>query len=288
MSLIDLLNKRGINWEKTNNPNEVLISCTSGEHDDVNPSLSYNLEKDLFLCRSCGFKGSYSKFLNSIGEKTFAEVDSRLSYKALKIKNKIYEKTNKNVMRLPDDRVLYTQAFRGILPSTMKQFEAFTTEDENLNVANYICFPVYQHNKLKFIECRLQKDIVNLPKYKRKPQGSKSSQCLFPLDKLTNTNYVILVEGIFDMLNLWQLGYTNTLCIFGASNFNNFKLDLLDNLGVVKVDVFMDPDHAGQKAANHIYNMLSKRNIYARIIKTSGSDPGDLTPEEAESYLKNE
>ena len=285
MDIKELLTIRGITWENTSNPYEILVSCTSGNHDDVNPSLAYNLERDLFLCRSCGFKGSQITFLKSIGEAPFENTSTKAMFKTLKLKRKLQELTSKNSIRLPDDRVLFNQEFRGILPKTMKEFGAFTTQNEELNLENYLCFPVYQYNKLKFIEGRLIKNIMNVPKYKRKPKGAKASHCLFPLDKITNTNYVILVEGMFDMLNLWQLGYTNTLCIFGASNFNKIKLDIIDNLGISKVDIFMDPDFAGQKAAEHIYKMLSSRNIYARIIKTTGSDPGELTPEEAESYL---
>ena len=47
MELIELLNHRGIEYRKTNNPSEILISCTSGEHTDKSPSLSYNLDKNM-------------------------------------------------------------------------------------------------------------------------------------------------------------------------------------------------------------------------------------------------
>ena len=45
MELKELLELRGIEYRKTNNPLEILISCTSGEHEDNTPSLSFNLEK---------------------------------------------------------------------------------------------------------------------------------------------------------------------------------------------------------------------------------------------------
>ena len=50
MDLVELLNTRGIEYKKTNNPTEILVSCTSGEHTDKSPSLSYNLEKNVFQC----------------------------------------------------------------------------------------------------------------------------------------------------------------------------------------------------------------------------------------------
>ena len=131
------------------------------------------------------------------------------------------------------------------------------------------------------------RDLANQPKYYRRPAKAVVSDCLFPLDKIKNTNYVILVEGIFDAINMWKLGYHNTLCIFGTTNFSRKKLDILDNMGVTRVDVMMDSDPPGQRAAEKIAELLDGRNIYARIIKLPpGIDPGELTKEQAERVLR--
>ena len=89
------------------------------------------------------------------------------------------------------------------------------------------------------------------------------------------------------MLNMWQLGYTNTLCIFGASNFSKKKLEMIDRLGVTRVDIMMDPDGAGQMAATKIASALDTKNIFSRIIKLpNGIDPGELTQRQAENCLR--
>jgi DNA primase len=125
------------------------------------------------------------------------------------------------------------------------------------------------------------------PKYFRRPKKGKVGNILFPLDKVKNTNYIILVEGLFDMLNMWQLGYKNTLAIFGAQNFGRNKLDLVDKIGVNRVDIMMDPDAPGQMAAEKIQSLLDSKNIYSRIIKLPvGHDPGDITKDIAEAALK--
>ena len=80
--------------------------------------------------------------------------------------------------------------------------------------------------------------------------------------------HLIFVEGIFDMLNMWQLGYKNTVCLFGASNFNRSKLQIIDRIGVTKVDIMMDSDAAGDIAADKIAKLLDTKNIYSRTIKT--------------------
>lgn len=285
MELVELLNKRGIEYRKTNNPAEILISCTSGEHTDKSPSLSYNLERNVFHCWSCGFSGGINKFMKSIGETVILDVDSKQPYQIKKLKDKIRNIIEFDDIQLPTERHMYPSEFRNIDSRTMKEFQAFTTDQMGLQ--DYICFPVYQFGKLKFIEGRLMKNIAAKPKYNRKPHKAKVSDILFPLDKIKNTNYVILVEGIFDMLNMWQLGYKNTLCIFGATNFGRKKLEILDRIGVTRVDIIMDPDAPGQMAASKIAAELDSRNIVSRNIKLPvGTDPGDINVIQAKEYIR--
>ena len=105
-------------------------------------------------------------------------------------------------------------------------------------------------------------------------------------DLIKDKSQLILVEGLFDMLNMWQLGYHNTLCIFGCTNFSRKKLDILDRIGVTRVDILMDPDVAGQRAANKIAELLDSKNIVSRnIVLPDGVDPGDLTQRQAERYM---
>lgn len=285
MDLVDLLNRRGIEYRKTNNPAEILISCTSGEHIDKSPSLSYNLEKNMFHCWSCGFSGGITKFMQSIGETIRLDVDSKQPFKIKKLKDKIRKLVEIDEIHLPEERHIYNGEFKGVSGSVMKEFQAFTTQ--HLGLKDYICIPVYQFGKLKFIEGRYAGLVAGKPKYYRRPQGAPVSEILFPLDKVKNTNYVILVEGIFDMLNMWQIGYKNTLCIFGASNFNRKKLEILDRIGVTRVDILMDPDAPGQMAATKIADLLNTRDIFSRNIKLPvGTDPGDINQRQAEKYLK--
>jgi len=282
--LLELLDKRGIRYKKTNNPNEILISCTSGEHEDKNASLSFNVEKGIFNCWSCGFSGGTNKFLVSIGESITLDLSSRQPYRIKKLKEKIQTKIEVDNILLPDDRKLLDEEFKAIGVRTLKEFGAFTTSQ--LGLTGYVCIPVFQFGKLKFIEGRISKNLPNQPKYYRRPEKVSVKDCLFPIDKVKNINHVILVEGIFDMLNMWQLGYKNTLCVFGANNFSKQKLDLIDKIGVNRVDILFDPDPAGERGAEKVTNMLDSRNIYSRIIKLpAGVDPGDLHKNLADRLL---
>lgn len=283
--LKELLDTRGITYKLTNNPYEILVTCTSGEHEDKNASLAYNLEKNMFHCWSCGFGGGLTKFLASIGETVILDFESKQPYRIKKLKDKIQSKIEIHDVKLPEDRRLYSEEFKGISPATMKEFGAFVTN--SMNLTGYICIPVYQFGKLRFIEGRLSKKLDNQLKYYRRPDDVSVGDVLFPLDKVKNTSYVILVEGLYDMINMWQLGYKNTLCVFGVNNFTKRKLELLDRMGVTRVDIMFDPDLAGRKGAEKVANMLDSRNIFSRIIKLpDGVDPGLLTKNLAERVLK--
>lgn len=286
MDLVDILNDKSVQWKKSNNPSEILIKCTSGEHVDKDPSLSYNLEKDMFHCWSCGFKGGKRKFLESIGIVSDITFETKQSFKIQKLKNKIQKLMESNECNMPTEYRGWKKGFRGIDEKTVKEFEMFTTTE--MGFEDYICIPIYQFDKLKFIEGRYRFNSKNKPKYSRKPAGTNVSNIAFPLDKLEDKSKVIIVEGIFDMLNLWQHGIKNVLCVFGTQNFNEQKVKLFDDIGIRNVQIMFDGDAAGQSAASKVRNLLTKNNISSSIIKMPlGKDPGILVPEEINSLLSN-
>ena len=62
------------------------------------------------------------------------------------------------------------------------------------------------------------------PKYLNTPPGSKFP--LFPIVKPIQGR-IILVEGVFDVINLHDKGLTNAVCCFGVNNVNEEKLQVL-------------------------------------------------------------
>lgn len=286
MNIEDILTSRGIEFHATNNPNEIMISCTSGLHEDKSPSLSYNTESHIFNCWSCGFKGNAKVFLESIGVATKIPLTTKQPYKIEKLKRRIERLQESRIVEMPKSKNSYLEEFRGISPSTLLEFSAFTTSELKLN--NYLCIPVYQHKKLRFIEGRLMVEVEEdiKSKYYRRPEGARVSDILFPMDKLTDKKHLIMVEGLFDMLNMWQCGYTNTVCIFGATNFNKDKLKVLDSLSTVHVDIMFDGDTPGVKGAEKVANLLDSAYISSRIIKVPANrDPGNLNKYEIRKAL---
>jgi DNA primase len=280
--IYDLLNKKGIDYSTNpNNKSEVLIKCISGLHEDSNPSMRFNLDKNIFNCFSCGFGGSYKKLLKTLGEDNSVEIETKQTYKIRKLKDKLHAKYYKVEVQIPKDAINFNFDFKGVGSSTIKQFEAFTTTQYGMS--EYICFPVYQAGRLRFIEGRYK--ILNVasssPRYMRKPNNAKTSDLLYPLDRIKNKSHLILVEGLFDMLNLWQHGYTNTVCIFGTNNFKKEKVKILDDASCKRVTIFMDNDISGRKAAENIQSLLEAVDIETNVVfPYEGRDPGDMNKKE--------
>jgi len=284
--LIDILEQKGLKYAKTNNPSELLIQCTSGLHSDNNPSLTYNIEKNVFHCFSCGFNGGVLTFLQSIGITEKLYIESKQEYKVLKLKRKIQTLRNRDNLKLPNSASKFTlSGFNGISKNTLNEFGCFTTTE--LGLEGYVCIPVYQFNRLKFIDGRKRLDDDTIPKYTRKPSSIVTNDILFPIDKINKGNSVILVEGMYDMLNLWQNGIRNCLCIFGAQNFSEKKVKVLDSIGITKVSVMMDGDEAGRLATTKISSILEKNDFLVnKIFLPEDKDPGNLTADEIIYFTK--
>ena len=88
---------------------------------------------------------------------------------------------------------------------------------------------------------------------------------------------VILVEGIYDMINLHDKGLTNAVCCFGTKNINEDKLRMLSIQGVESIDIFFDGDDAGQSAAEKVKEMCESIGLSSRNIHLKDKDPGALT-----------
>lgn len=279
--IVQILESKGIHFRKTNNPHEILLYCTSGEHEDNNPSLSFNIQKGIFQCWACGFKGGANKFLSSIGVYTpINTAKNDISVKTgilLEQINRLQQ--NVNPLILPAEKENYCHPYRMLSQDIMTEQQCFTTKQYGLE--NYLCFPIIEFGKLKFIEARLLNHVEGKPKWYRYPKNIDLSKTLYPLDKFQKDGTAILVEGLLDCLYLRSLGYKNTLCIFGTNGFTFIKGEILKNYGVVNIIPLMDGDIPGQRAAERIEILCKRLRINCqRVILDSNRDPKDYNLQE--------
>ena len=174
----------------------------------------------------------------------------------------------------------YVGNWRDIRPETYRKFEAF--QHPAADYVGRIVFPIRDiAGRIVAFQGRHTAD--GRPKYKFTPPGAKLP--LFPVVEFIQGS-VILVEGIFDMINLHDKGLTNAVCCFGTNNYNETKLSMLRVQGAEYVEVFFDGDDAGQKAAENIKTECEKVGLVARNIHIKNTDPGALSQLQVDKLRK--
>lgn len=256
----DLLNERGIYYQISGK--DVKIKCLNPDHDDRNPSMRIDRILGVFHCFSCGYKGSLFRFYN-------VEV-SEAGIRREKLKRKIEQLRSSGVgLSIPQGSTPYKRDWRGISAVTYEKFEAFYNIGTNFN--GRVNFPIRDATG-RIVAFQGRDESGTLPnKYMFTPIGVKLP--LFPVVTPIQGK-VILVEGMFDMLNLHDKGLTNSICCFGVNNFSEEKLELLKISGVTGLDLIFDGDDAGRNAAERVRKLSG--DFPVREIKLKNGDPGDL------------
>lgn len=240
------------------------VRCLSPEHEDRNPSMRIDKISGIFNCFACGFKGNIFQL--------YGEKANYMQIKRELLKQKIRDKRADSIgLTMPKGFMPYVGNWRDISPETYKKFKAF--QHANAPYASRIVFPITDISG-RIVGFNGRHTSGGVPKYMISPPGAKLP--LFPaVTPIRST--VILVEGIFDMLNLHDKGLTNAVCCFGTKNVNEDKLRILKISGVTKIDIFFDGDEPGQKAAEAIKKLCGDADLVTRNIHIKDRDPGSLT-----------
>ena len=273
MNVDELLVKENIDFKVRGN--DCIIACLNPSHEDSNPSLHVDIYSGIMHCFSCGFKGN---LYNYFGVATVYRPDR---IKDLKDKIQLYLNGG---ISIPETATLFKRDYRNIKSETYEEFNAFTS-DQEIHFRDRLVFPITNiYGKLAhFVARSLHSDAQ--PKYLIMPKGSKVIP--FPSIPEIFDSSIILVEGIFDMLNLHDKGLTNTVSCFGlnrkSEDFVQYKLQ-----GVHKVYILFDNDKAGEKGAVDMRRELN--NLFHTIVlklDKNTSDPGQLTLKEVQDLKEH-
>ena len=249
---------------------DYIVRCTNPEHTDSHPSMRIDMESGLYNCFSCGHKGN---LLEQYGVR-LSPVDKRV----IKILKKI-QSLRIETLDIPDGAIPFMSSYRGISADTMRYYKAFTHPDYE----DRLMFPLYNisNELMVFIGRHMFSNVE--AKYKFYPRHV--SPPIFPAKPLEiYNNSVILVEGIFDALNLIDKGLQNTITGFGTTTFHRAGLARLEHLsifGVQKIWIMFDGDKAGREAAKKLEFNINKSALFEAetVDLPDGTDPGDLTQE---------
>lgn len=276
MQVEELLNRENIYSKSAGK--DVLVHCLNPEHSDSHPSMRIDKLTGMFNCFSCGFKGNIFSHFNESVDTT--------GIKVLQLKNKIRE-IRQDEFLLPLGREPFRRKHRGISGETYKNFEAFTHD----NYDGRIVFPIYDITGR--LVCLIGRYAFSdaTPKYLLDPSGVDLP--LFPSKPNIYKDSVILVEGIFDVLNLWDKGLTNVICAFGKSlGETKKKLKREETLikflpykiqGIKKIYVLFDEgaETSQDKAANLLSELFITESIKYPLFSKE-KDCGNLNHKEVE------
>lgn len=271
----NLLTQKGISF--TVSGKDFLIKCLNPEHEDNNPSCRVDKVTGVTHCFSCGWKRNLFRH--------FGILTTNTSIKTAALKQKLQELKESNIsVEMPEGCTPYTQVFRGISASTFKHFEAFHT-DRVEKLQDRIVFPIREvTGRIVAFIGRHTLSNAN-PRYVVYPSGKPLP--IFP-PIVDTKGSMILVEGIFDMLNLYDKGVRNVVCTFGTSTISqdnvNAKLLPYKVQGVSKIYLMYDGDDPGRSAAKQLKPILESENFAVEIIELEDdTDPGSLSADEVHS-----
>jgi DNA primase len=272
-SVANLLSSKGIVYKIQGQ--DLVVKCLNPDHEDKDPSMRIDKVTGAFNCFSCGFKGNIFKH--------FGLLTNTVPLKIAKLKEKI-----KNLMvshtglPLPEGATPFSQPFRGISKETLKIFGAFyTNSSTHEELQDRIVFPLkdISGRVVVYLGRHLLSDAN--PRYIVYPRGVALP--LYPVTFIQKYNSAVLVEGIFDLLNLYDKGLYNVTCTFGTSTLKKNtkeKLLPLKAQGIVKIFLMFDGDDAGRNAMQELKPLIEEAGFTVEIIKLEDdSDPGELDEE---------
>lgn len=276
--VLELINKNGLGF--TVSGRDYLIKCLNPEHEDSNPSFRVDRVSGVAHCFSCGFKTNIFKF--------FGVFTNPVPIRIAALKEKLAElKTSGTGLDLPTGHTPYTKQFRGISPQTLRHFGAFYTNQVE-KLQDRIVFPIKDiTGKIVVFVARHTMSNGN-PRYVNYPSGVRIP--VYPSHLPSGYKSMVLVEGIFDMLNLYDNGLENVVCAFGTNTLQNetkAKLLPFKAQGITHIYLLFDGDDAGRKAAQQLKPTIEQEGFIVEIINLpDGTDPGELDREDIRSIAE--
>lgn len=130
------------------------------------------------------------------------------------------------------------------------------------------------------------------PKYLNSPEtpiyskGKTFYSLYHSRDSILKSKSLILVEGYFDYLTMFQAGYKNILAPLGTSLTEN-QAQIIGRYAD-KVFLFFDNDEAGSKATNRNLGILIDKGVEIRLcITDKGKDPDEIINSQGPEAIKH-
>ena len=249
---------------------EAYIRCpaeANHKHGDQNRSASFNLVKQAWICYGCGERGGIHRLIalyndstldiakatwdnyistDIVRESNIERIEHNLS-EVVKIKNSIsVSKQSTEFAQLIGATTYHSYLKdRGISQATANKFGVGYSDKYNR-----ILLPVFDLNaeRVLRIQCRAIEDVN--PKYVYIKFEDKAP-AFFGTQTIDNWSEVIIVEGVFGVLTLYEHGVRNVLATLGQPTQE--QIELL-NTTCGRLILLFDRDKAGEKYKWRVVN----------------------------------
>lgn len=277
ISIEEALHSKGIDFVEKGK--DYLVKCFNPEHDDSSPSMRIDKDSGVYHCLSCGYRGNILR--------QFA-ISHVTNHKLQELRDKLRDIRGTVPVGFCEDALFNVKDYRGLKQETIDYFQLYRSD---LDFPDRIVVPLYDlQGRVVANLGRYERTNIS-PKYILKPDITAP---WLPIPEKCNfdTRVLVLVEGPFDVINLFDHGMSNAVSVMGTKTIN--KENIYDKLlpyivaGVQKVIIMFDGDSAGKSSAEYV-NQLIKYNtpLVSKVYSLpDGKDPGSLSTKEVETLIK--
>jgi len=269
-------------------------------HPETRPSFYVNARKNLFYCHGCGQGGDLIRFVQLSRHLSFRQSLAYLDQQSALPTDSVLEQAatfyQQQLDRYPEAlRYLQQRGLRD--PALIKELRIGYAPGGSLRrhlAAQGYSFDLLQrlgvlnsqghdafYRRVIFPCCQGGR-VVNL--YGRSIAaafahrflpGSKGG--LFAWESVRQFFTVILVEGLFDLAVLWQVGFRHATCSLGTHlNVEQFQ-QLCDRPRTVYLTFDVDANGSGQQASQQLAQRLCAQGIATRrVLLPNGHDPNSF------------
>lgn len=276
--VLELIQKNNLAYQVSGR--DYLIKCLNPEHPDSNPSFRVDKVSGVAHCFACGFKTNIFKF--------YGVFTNPVPIKIAALKDKLAVlKSFGQDLELPAGYTPWTKQFRGISPQTLKHFGAFYTNQVE-KLQDRIIFPIKDITEKTVVFVGRHTLSSGNPRYLNYPSGVRIP--LYPSRLPIGYSSLVIVEGIFDMLNMYDKGCENVICAFGTNTLQNdtkTKLLPFKAQGITHIYLLFDGDEAGRSASSILKPLIEAEGFIVEIITLpDDTDPGELSTEDVKSIAE--
>ena len=183
-----------------------------------------------------------------------------------------------------DDAYKYLES-RNVLRQTISEFDIkycydnFTWGEMTVFVAGRIIFPIYDENGLVSWQGRDSTGYASQKYYF--PKGFKAGECLYNYQNVGSNNYLIICEGIMDVIGWWQAGFYNVVATFGKK-ISAYQMDMILKKKPKVVYIAWDSDAEVKK-----YEFAKKYQhlFQTKLIDLNGKDADELSKSSLINYF---